>query len=164
MVRVGTTCTAGFRVSTQKHGKLIRDVRKELDVPNLPVAIGIMGQNGFKEAKGNMAVVQKAQASMNDVPDFRGNVKAIPTDIYWDKRPMRPSPNGGKSGGMGADRFRLSVPLPRQHDHLHASRQALAQTILELRNGSTWPSGLNKPRSSRRPGRRKGRLSQPFSG
>ena len=64
----------------------IRDVRKELEVPNLPVAIGVMGQNGFKSAKGNMAIVKKAQFSMNDIADFRGNVKAIPTDIYWDKR------------------------------------------------------------------------------
>ena len=64
----------------------IRDVRKELEVPNLPVAIGVMGQNGFKPAKGNMAIVKKAQFSMNDIADFRGNVKAIPTDIYWDKR------------------------------------------------------------------------------
>jgi len=64
----------------------IRDIRKDLGVPNLPVAIGIMGQNGFKSAKGNMAIVKKAQASMNDIADFKGNVKAIPTDIYWDKR------------------------------------------------------------------------------
>ena len=33
-----------------------------------------------------MAIVKKAQASMNDIADFKGNVKAIPTDIYWDKR------------------------------------------------------------------------------
>ena len=64
----------------------IRDVRKDLARPNLPVAIGIMGQNGFKPAKGNMAIVKTAQAAMNDVPAFKGNVKAIPTDIYWDKR------------------------------------------------------------------------------
>ena len=33
----------------------IRDVRKDLAKPDLPFAIGIMGQNGFKPAKGNMA-------------------------------------------------------------------------------------------------------------
>ena len=64
----------------------IRDVRKDLARPNLPVAIGIMGQNGFKPAKGNMAIVKAAQASMNDVPEFAGNVRAIPTDVHWDKR------------------------------------------------------------------------------
>lgn len=64
----------------------IRDVRKDLKSPKLPVVIGIMGQNGFKEAKGNMAVVKAAQASMNKAADFKDNVKAIPTDIYWDKK------------------------------------------------------------------------------
>ena len=37
---------------------LIRDVRKDLKAPNLPVVIGLMGQNGFKEAQGNMAIVK----------------------------------------------------------------------------------------------------------
>ena len=112
----------------------IRDVRKELDVPNLPVAIGIMGQNGFKEAKGNMAVVQKAQASMNDVPDFRGNVKAIPTDIYWDKRADEAFPKWRENLEewvlIGSD-----FPYHYLGSTITFTRvgQALAQTILELR-------------------------------
>ena len=133
--QVGTTCTAGFRVSTQNMENFIRDVRKELDVPNLPVAIGIMGQNGFKEAKGNMAVVQKAQASMNDVPDFRGNVKAIPTDIYWDKRADEAFPKWRENLEewvlIGSD-----FPYHYLGSTITFTRvgQALAQTILELRN------------------------------
>ena len=63
-----------------------RDVRNDLAKPDLPFVIGIMGQNGFKPAKGNMAIVKAAQASMNDVPEFAGNVRAIPTDVHWDKR------------------------------------------------------------------------------
>lgn len=70
----------------QNMENFIRDVRKDLKKPKLPVVIGIMGQNGFKEAQGNMAVVKAAQASMNKVKDFKGNVKAIPTDVYWDKK------------------------------------------------------------------------------
>ena len=64
----------------------IKDVRKDLNSPKLPFVIGIMGQNGFKEAKGNMAIVKAAQASMNDIDEFKGNVRAIPTDVYWDKK------------------------------------------------------------------------------
>ena len=64
----------------------IKDVRKDLNSPKLPFVIGIMGQNGFKEAKGNMAMVKAAQASMNDIDEFKGNVRAIPTDVYWDKK------------------------------------------------------------------------------
>ena len=64
----------------------IKDVRKDLGKPNLPFVIGIMGQNGFKEATGNMAIVKAAHASMNKVEEFKGNVIAIPTDVYWDKK------------------------------------------------------------------------------
>jgi len=70
----------------QNMENFIRDVRKDLKKPKLPFVIGIMGQNGFKEAQGNMAVVKAAQASMNEVKEFKGNVKAIPTDVYWDKK------------------------------------------------------------------------------
>jgi hypothetical protein len=63
----------------------IRDVRKDLRTPKLPFVIGVMGQNGSKPATGAMLTVQKAQLAMNDVPEFRGNVKAIRTDLLVDK-------------------------------------------------------------------------------
>jgi alpha-galactosidase len=44
-----------------------------------------MGQNGSKPAEGAMLTIQKAQLAMNDVPEFRGNVKAIRTDVLVDK-------------------------------------------------------------------------------
>ena len=37
-----------------------------------------MGQNGFKEATGNMAIVKAAQASMNEVEEFRGECAGNP--------------------------------------------------------------------------------------
>jgi len=69
--------------SNMKH--LINDVRKDLKAPKLPVVIAAMGQNGSKPASGNMAVVKKAQFAMNDVPEFKGNVKTIATDVLIDK-------------------------------------------------------------------------------
>src|SRR5437868_9057987 len=44
-----------------------------------------MGQNGSKPAAGAMLTIQKAQLAMNDVPEFKGNVKAIRTDVLVDK-------------------------------------------------------------------------------
>jgi alpha-galactosidase len=69
--------------SNMKH--LINDVRKDLKTPKLPFVIGLMGQNGSKPASGAMLTVQKAQLAMNDVPEFKGNVKAIRTDVLADK-------------------------------------------------------------------------------
>jgi Carbohydrate esterase, sialic acid-specific acetylesterase len=63
----------------------IRDVRKDLSVPNLPFVIAAMGQNGSKPADGAMLIVRNAQLAMNDVPDFKGNVVAFRTDLLIDK-------------------------------------------------------------------------------
>lgn len=63
---------------------LIRDVRKDLNLPKLPFVIGQMGQNGFKPAEGGMKTVKDAQAAMEKVSDFKGNVKVVATDVYWD--------------------------------------------------------------------------------
>ncbi len=69
--------------SNLKH--FIRDVRKDLKAPTLPFVVAAMGQNGSKPATGAMLTVQKAQLAMNDVPEFKGNVKAIRTDVLVDK-------------------------------------------------------------------------------
>jgi len=63
----------------------IKDVRKDLKAPSLPFVIAAMGNNGSKPAKGGMVTVQNAQLSMNDVPEFKGNVKAFRTDVLADK-------------------------------------------------------------------------------
>ena len=69
--------------SNMKH--FIEDVRKDLRVPHLPFVIAAMGQNGSKPAAGAMLAVREAQLSMNDVPEFKGNVKAFRTDVLVDK-------------------------------------------------------------------------------
>lgn len=63
----------------------IHDVRKDLGVAKLPFVIAAMGQNGSKPAAGAMLIVRNAQLAMNDVPAFKGNVKAFPTDVLVDK-------------------------------------------------------------------------------
>ena len=63
----------------------IKDVRKDLNSPKLPFVIATMGQNGSKPATGAMLIIQKAQMAMNDVPEFKGNVKAFRTDLLVDK-------------------------------------------------------------------------------
>ena len=69
--------------SNMKH--FINDVRKDLNVPKLPFVIAAMGQNGSKPATGAMLIIRNAQLAMNDVPEFKGNVKAFRTDLLVDK-------------------------------------------------------------------------------
>jgi alpha-galactosidase len=71
----------------------IKDVRKDLETPNLPFVIGALGQNGSKPATGGMLTVREAQLSMNEVPEFQGNVKAFPVDVLVDKAAEALFPN-----------------------------------------------------------------------
>lgn len=73
----------GEYASNMKH--FINDVRKDLKSPKLPFVIGVMGQNGSKPAKGAMLTIQEAQLSMQELPEFKGNVLAVRTDELVDK-------------------------------------------------------------------------------
>jgi len=63
----------------------IKDVRKDLKAPNLPFVIAAIGTSGSKPARGGQLEVRNAQMAMNDVPEFKGNVKAFRTDLLVDK-------------------------------------------------------------------------------
>lgn len=63
----------------------INDVRNDLKSPKLPFVIAAMGQNGSSPAERELLVVREAQLRMNDVPEFKGNVKAFRTDLLVDK-------------------------------------------------------------------------------
>ena len=66
---------------------LIKDVRTDLNAPNLPVVTAMMGQHGSKppESDSARAIINKAQQSMESVPEFKGTVKAVATDVLIDK-------------------------------------------------------------------------------
>lgn len=64
----------------------IKDVRKDLNAPDMPFVIAAIGTNGSNPAQGGGLAVQNAQMSMNDVPEFKGNVKAFRTDLLVDKK------------------------------------------------------------------------------
>ena len=63
----------------------IKDVRKDLDAPSLPFVIAAIGTNMSNPAGGGCLDVRTAQLAMNDVPEFKGNVKAFRTDVLVDK-------------------------------------------------------------------------------
>jgi len=76
-----------FLNNYDKHmANFIRDVRKDLKRPNLPFVIGQMGQNGPDGASEKMQIVKNAQASIELIPEFRGNTKVVKTDVFWDKK------------------------------------------------------------------------------
>lgn len=69
----------------------IRDVRKDLKAPGMPFVIGVMGVGGpiddnynprYKQTHSNFRI---AMAAPTTLPEFKGNVVAVQTGLYWDK-------------------------------------------------------------------------------
>ena len=56
---------------------LIRDVRKEFKVPGMKVVVGVMGVNGVNNEVGKQGDIRNQMRSMNTLPEFKGNVKAV---------------------------------------------------------------------------------------
>jgi hypothetical protein len=62
----------------------IRDVRKDLNAPKMPFVIGVMGVGGNGANEGNLEF-RKAMAAPAALPEFKGNVVAVPTSPFWDE-------------------------------------------------------------------------------
>lgn len=73
---------------TENMANFIRDVRKDLKSPELPFVIGVLGVGGVdtKDSKPNpkRKRFQEAQAAAGMLPEFKGNVKVVRTDVFWD--------------------------------------------------------------------------------
>jgi alpha-galactosidase len=65
---------------------LIKDLGKEFNVPNMKVVVGVMGVNGVKNEAGKQGDIRNQMRSMNTVPEFKGNVKAIESAPLLDAR------------------------------------------------------------------------------
>lgn len=62
----------------------IRDVRKDLKSPRLPVVLGQMGVGG-EAPDANVKKFKTAQAAVLNVAEFKGNVALVKTDAFWDR-------------------------------------------------------------------------------
>jgi hypothetical protein len=71
---------------------LIRDVRKEWGVADLPVVVGELG-NGGPDAGANMLAIRKAQADAVAREEFKANAVFVETNGF--ARPKEDSPNKG---------------------------------------------------------------------
>ncbi len=60
----------------------IRDVRKDLGAPHMPFVIGVMGVGGVNANKDTLAF-REAMTAPSLLPEFKGNVAAVPTAPFW---------------------------------------------------------------------------------
>lgn len=87
----------GYDPYSELLAQFIRDVRKDLSAPELPVVIGVMGVGGPTAKYGPderryRAVHQNfrdAMAAPASLPDFQDNVAVVLTENYWDMEVVR---------------------------------------------------------------------------
>jgi hypothetical protein len=72
----------GYDVYSETMAHFIRDVRKDLNAPQMPFVIGVLGVDGDKPNE-QTAVFRKAMAAPAELPEFRGNVTAVQTAPFW---------------------------------------------------------------------------------
>jgi alpha-galactosidase len=83
----------GYSEYTTALAHLIRDVRKDLNVPELPFVVGVLGVGGptseyapdqmrYKSTHDNFRTAMAAPALM---PEFQGNVANVLAEKYWDR-------------------------------------------------------------------------------
>jgi len=117
--------------SNMKH--YIKDVRRVLKAPELPFVIAALGVSGSKQPSAGELRVRTAQMAMNDVPEFKGNVKAFRTDLLADKEAERLFPNWPKHHKewirVGSDRPCHYLGSAIWHNRIG---RAMANAMLEL--------------------------------
>ncbi|MEZ6122395.1 MAG: exo-alpha-sialidase [Planctomycetaceae bacterium] len=64
--------------------QFIRDVRKDLNAPELPFVIGVMGVGGKNVNPDNLQF-REAMTAPALLPEFKNTVTAVPTATYWDE-------------------------------------------------------------------------------
>jgi len=63
----------------------IRDIRKDLQAPELPFVIGVLGVDGDEDPPtSNLGYFQQAQAAVATKPEFQDTVVNVRTGKYWD--------------------------------------------------------------------------------
>jgi len=65
--------------------QFIRDVRKDVNAPNMPFVIGVIGVGGEQlEPDDKQLCFRKAMAAPAGMPEFKDTVAAVHTAKYWD--------------------------------------------------------------------------------
>ncbi|MCO6454018.1 MAG: hypothetical protein J5I93_01780 [Pirellulaceae bacterium] len=71
-----------FELYSQLLAHFIRDVRRDLAAPKMPFVIGVMGVGGAR-AGSDVVAFRSAMTAPALLPEFQGNVTAVPTAPFW---------------------------------------------------------------------------------
>jgi alpha-galactosidase len=72
----------GYTAYSEVMAHFIRDVRRDLNAPKMPFVIGVLGVGGAKAGQ-DVVNFREAMAAPASLPEFKGNVIAVPTAPFW---------------------------------------------------------------------------------
>lgn len=111
-------------------GHLIRDVRKELSAPKMPVVIGVMGIDGLKgDNNAPMMHFRQAQRKVAALDEFKGNVFAVETAPFWDDDLDVLAQRKDRLYDKLEQGFRKATPKPTEPEKQAARKKALDEAF-----------------------------------
>lgn len=119
----------GYDLYTEYLGHLIRDVRKDLNAPKMPVVIGVLGVGGPVEniSRRFQAINRNFRAAMAapaELPEFKGNVFLVRTEEFWDKG--IDSIGGKKKEEMTPEQLEIQKGTSNQQFHYCGAAKIIA--------------------------------------
>jgi len=88
-----------YKTYTERQAALLRDLRKELNAPNMFMVIGELGADASKHPKH--VAFRKAQEATSLMPEFKGAAKFVKTCQFWDPDESFKSNGGYHYNGNG---------------------------------------------------------------
>ncbi|MCH7228826.1 sialate O-acetylesterase [Haloferula sp. A504] len=121
----------GFDNYSKWLANFIRDVRKDLNAPGLPFVIGVIGNGGPEDLLEDRDKIvhllfRKAMAAPAAMPEFKGNVFAVETAPFWDRRL---GAIDKKKGEAGNKEYVLKI---KHHDHENADGKMSDEDIAKF--------------------------------
>ncbi len=103
---------SGLRDYEEKLTLWIKDVRQDLDAPNMPVVIGELGVLGPTPAGKSESGIRKDQIAVAARPEFQGTVKYVKTGEYFDMRAFAMFRDGSWKAANNEEFSRLASDRP----------------------------------------------------
>jgi len=145
---------AGYAMYGKWMSQFIRDVRKDLGAPKMPFVIGVMGVGGvidenynprYKVTHGNF---RAAMAAPTKLPEFKGNVAAVRTGLYWDKQLDAIAAKFGKVRKMSHYLRNKSKGQPNEDGKMTRKQQQeylkeYRAKVISAKDEAMWKSGAS---------------------
>ena len=127
---------------TSNLAHFIRDVRRDLESPNLPFVIAETGMNGPGETHPRALSLMKRQAEVAEMGEFRDNVAFVPTRRFWRSKEVSPTGQGYHWNSNAETYYRIGDAMGEAMLVLMQSserRSARVSARLQIINGSDQP-------------------------